>query len=357
LVAILVTPLVAAFADRRDRRVRTLSLALAGTGLCLLAVALPDSFVMLLPVVVILALVSGPAGPLGDSLVATMAARNRLAFGQMRFWGSLSWALSATLGGVLWQASGFFLMFPLAALLYLATSQVARLLPEERSPEARTHQPLHVVLRDRRLGVLMIATFALGLSISMAQTFAGVYLDRLSGQMLVGLFTGVGALTELPMMHWSEGIMRRLGGTGALILAYALFATAYLGLALLTAPLLLLGIALIRGFGFGLFSPTNVRLVAGWAPPGLSSTYQGLMNASLWGLAPLLAGLLGGVIYDTLGPTALFLTCAAAAIMAAIVVGVARLAGVFKQPDDYAEGAEGIQPMVTGAGAERREQA
>jgi PPP family 3-phenylpropionic acid transporter len=225
-------------------------------------------------------------------------------------------------------------MFPLAALLFLATSLIARLLPEERPPEAQARRPLRVVLRDRRLSVLMIATFALGLGTSMAITFAGVYLDRLSGQLLVGLFAGAAAVAELPVMHWSEGIMRRLGGPGALILAYALFAGSYLGLALLTAPLLLLGMALIRGFGFGLFTPANVGLVAGWAPPGLSSTYQGLISASLWGLAPLVAGPLGGVIYDALGPAAVFLTCAGAAALAALVVALAYLGGVFKRPDE-----------------------
>jgi PPP family 3-phenylpropionic acid transporter len=349
LVALLVTPAVAALADRRSRRVRTLSLALAGTALCLLALPLPGSFATLLPVVVVLALVSGPVNPLGDSVIAAMAAHNRLAFGKLRFWGSLSWALVATLGGALYQEAGFSLMFPLAALFFLATSLIAGLLPEERPSEAQAQRPLRMVLRDRRLSVLMIATFALGLSTSMAMTFAGVYLDRLSGQFLVGLFAGAAAAAELPMMHWSEGIMRRLGGPGALVLAYALFGSAYLGVALLTAPLLLLGMALIRGFGLGLFTPTNVRIVAGWAPPGLSATYQGLMSASLWGLAPLVAAPLGGVIYDALGPTALFLTCVAAAALAALIVVLAHLGGVFKRPDEYSEEA---QPVVTTVGTD-----
>src|SRR5690349_16462975 len=76
LVALMVTPAVAALADRRDWRVRTLSLALIGTALCLLVVPLPDSFGALLPIVVILALVLGPVAPLADSLIAVMAARN-----------------------------------------------------------------------------------------------------------------------------------------------------------------------------------------------------------------------------------------------------------------------------------------
>ena len=69
-------------------------------------------------------------------------------------------------------------------------------------------------------------------------------------------------------------------------------------------------------------------------------------SASLWGMAPLVAGLLGGVIYDTLGAVAVFLTCAAAATLAALVVALARFGGVFKKPDEYAGE---VQPTVTGA--------
>ena len=130
----------------------------------------------------------------------------------------------------------------------------------------------------------------------MATTFSSIYLNRLSGQFLVGLFTGVAAVSEVPMMHWSERIMRRLGGPQTLVLAYLLLAGSYLGLALITEPAVLLGIALLRGLGFGLLAPTVVRLVAGWAPPGRAATYQALLNAVLWGLAPLIAGPLGGVI-------------------------------------------------------------
>ena len=107
--------------------------------------------------------------------------------------------------------------------------------------------------------------------------------------------------------------------------------------------------ALVRGFGLGLFTPTNVRLVANWAPPGLSSTYQGLISASLWGLGPLVASLLGGVTSDVLGPAAVFLTCAGSAALAALIVGLAHLGGVFKQPDECTEKA---RRAVTPAGTE-----
>jgi MFS family permease len=178
---------------------------------------------------------------------------------------------------------------------------------------------------------LLAGTFVLGLGMTMSSTFASVYLNQLSGQFLVGLFTGLSAVCELPMMHWSERVMRRLGGPATLILSYGLMGGSYLGLALITEPTVVLGAAILRGLGFGLFVPATVRLVASWAPPERSATYQALVNAALWGLAPLLAGPLGGVIYDAAGPPVVFMGATGAAVLAAMILILAQAGGVFKK--------------------------
>jgi MFS family permease len=88
-------------------------------------------------------------------------------------------------------------------------------------------------------------------------------------------------------------------------------------------------VAFLQGLGFGLFLPTTVRLFADWAPAEWSSTSQGILSAGLWGLAPLIAGPLGGIIYDNVGPTALFLASAGVIVLAGLVLVLAQLASVF----------------------------
>jgi PPP family 3-phenylpropionic acid transporter len=176
---------------------------------------------------------------------------------------------------------------------------------------------------------VLLATLALGIAMSSVYTFSGIYLDGIGGQSLVGLFAGVMAASELPVMHWSERIMRRMGGPQTLILAYAFFGTGYLGLTFIHWPPLLLGVALLQGLGFGLFLPTTVRLFAEWAPVEWSSTSQGILSASLWGLAPLVASPLAGLIYDSAGPAAVFLASVGAIVLAGLVLFLAQLAGIF----------------------------
>jgi PPP family 3-phenylpropionic acid transporter len=334
LVALLAAPSLAALADRRGWQVRMLSLGLAGMALGLLALPLAPSFVLLLGVSVALAVVGSPIMSIADGLIAQMAARRDLSYGRMRLWGSVSWVVLPTLGGAIWQQVGLVLMFPLASLLFLATVPIVQAFDKERPRTTPPPLSLGVLARDGRLRIVLVGTFVLGLGMTMSSTFSSIYLNQLSGQFLVGLFTGVSAVSELPMMNWSERVMRRLGGPRTLVLAYALMGGSYLGLALLTQPALLLGAAILRGLGFGLFVPTTVRLVANWAPPERSATYQALVNAALWGLAPLIAGPLGGVIYDVAGPPMVFVAATAAAALAGLILILAQAGGVFKKTPD-----------------------
>lgn len=329
LMALLAGPGLSALADRRGWRVRFLILSLAGTALALLAVPLPASFAGLLPVVALLAVMGSATIPVADSLIARTAARRGLSYGKMRLWGSVSWAVVAVACGILWQQTGFFLMFPIASLLFLATIFSASRLEEERPSESQARLPLRRVVSDNRLRVVLLATLGLGIAMSAVYTFLGIHLDGIGGQSLVGLYAGVMAISELPVMHWSERITRRLGGPQTVVLACASFGVAYLGLAFIQWPPLLLLMAVLQGQGFGLFVPTIIRLFAEWSPAEWSSTSQGILSAGLWGLAPLIASPLGGLIYDSAGPMALFLTSVGAVVFAGLALVLAQLAGVF----------------------------
>jgi PPP family 3-phenylpropionic acid transporter len=327
LVALLLAPALTSLADRRGWQLGLLRLGLAGTAGGLLLLPLTPSFAALLVVSAALAVMSSPVIPLADGLIAQIAARRDLSYGKMRLWGSVGWVIVPTLGGILWQQVGLVAMFPVAALFLLATIPLVGQLGDTAPSETPTSRPPSRPGGDRRFLLVLVGCFLFGLGLSTSVTFAAIYLAGVGGQTLVGGFSGLAALSEVPVMQGSERIMRRLGGPRTLLLACLMMAGAYLVLALVAHPILLLGAALLRGVGFGLFTPTIIRLIAGWAPPGRTATYQGWLNAALWGLAPLVAGPLGGTIYDAAGAPAVFLIATGAAGLAGLVLVLAQRGG------------------------------
>jgi PPP family 3-phenylpropionic acid transporter len=230
--------------------------------------------------------------------------------------------------GVLWQQIGFGLMFILTSLLFLPLVWLANLLEEGPVIDKEVRPPLTALARDRGLVVILGASFLVGLSIGVTVAFEGLYMDYLGGsKLLLGLLPGLAALTEISTMYYGGLVAQRLGGTRTLLLAYGLLGCAFLGYALASMPEMLLLFAVMKGLGFGLFFVTTVRLVVERAPDAWSSTAQAALIAAMFGLAPLIAGPLGGMVYDSLGPSAVFLGGSVAVGLAAFVLALAAARG------------------------------
>jgi PPP family 3-phenylpropionic acid transporter len=329
LMTLVYAPPLSALADRRRRRVPLLRRLIVGLILTFFLLGFARTFFALALLMALLSLFLSPIVPIADSLIAQMSVRYRLNYGSMRLWGSFGFAVMAISCGALWQQVGFGPMFILTSLVFLPLVWLANLLEEGPLIDEEARPPLTALARDRGLVVILGASFLVGLSIGVAVAFEGLYIDYLGGsKLLLGLLPGLVALTEMATMYYGGLIAQRLRGTRTLLLAYGLLGCAFLGYALVSMPEMLLLFAVMKGLGFGLFFVTTVRLVAERAPEAWSSTAQAALIAAMFGLAPLIAGPLGGLVYDSLGPSAVFLGGSAAVGLAALVLVVAAARGV-----------------------------
>ncbi|MCI0581223.1 MAG: MFS transporter [Chloroflexi bacterium] len=320
---------LSALTDRQRSRVPVLRGLIAGFALTFFLIGLARTFAALALLMTLLALFLSPIIPIADSLIARMSARHGLHYGSMRLWGSFGFATIAIACGALWQRLGFDPMFVLGSLMLLPVTWLAGFLEEGPAVASHDRPPLTALGRDRGLLIILGTSFLIGLSLGLAIVFEGIYMDYLGGsKLLLGLLPGLAALSELPTMHYSGLMARRLGNIRTLLLAFALLGTAFLGYALAGTQEVLLIFAVIRGLGFGLFYVTTVRLVTERTPEAWSSTTQAALIAGAFGLAPLIAGPIGGAIYDALGPTAVFAAGSAAVALAALLLVSAAARGI-----------------------------
>lgn len=220
-------------------------------------------------------------------------------------------------------------MFVLGGMAFVPMIRIAGMLEEEPGVEQQARGPASDLARDLGLVAILVATFLVGISLGLAITFEGIYMDYLGGgQLMVGMFAGFSALGELPTMQYGKLIVQRLRGSKTPLLAYGLMGGAFLGYVLVRTPWMLLILAVVKGFGFGLFFTTTVRVVNERAPAEWSATAQALMTVGMFGLAPLIAGPLGGVVYDAVGPPAVFIGGCIAVGLATLVLLFATVRGV-----------------------------
>lgn len=324
---LLATP-ISTLADRRGWRVRIVQVALIGLGVVIFLLRFPTTFGALALLILPLAVFTTPTMSISDGLIARMARRYHLNYGGMRLWGSFGFAISALISGGIWQRLGFKPMFLVSSMLCLPLIWTTGKLEEGPTIEKDGRKPVGELLRDTGLVMLLLATFLAGISNSLSMTFEGVYVRSIGGgNFLIGMMIAFAAFSELPAMFYSQRIAQRLRGTNTLLLAYGFTTSAYLGYILVSNPSLLPIFSILKGLGYGLNFTTVVRLLTERTPDEWSSTAQSLMAMGWMGLAPLVAGPIGGFIHDAISPAAVFGLGVLAVVIAAVVVLFASIRG------------------------------
>ena len=323
------TPL-SSLADRKRWRARMAQITLLGVAVIFFFMQFPRSFAGVAWLMLPMALFFSPVMSLADSLIARMAQRRGLNYGSMRLFGSIGFATSALIFGAIWLRVGFKPMFTVGSLLLIPLIWVTGQLEEGAARDPQERAPLTQLFRDTGLVLLLMGTFLAGIANGLSMTFEGIYVTSLGGtSFLIGLMSAFAAYSELPTMLYGQRIGLKLRGANAVILAFGLSTCAYLGFVLLPNPNIMPIFSVLKGLGFGLFFTNTVRLITERAPAEWASTAQSLMTVGMFGLAPLIAGPLGGWIHDAISPSAVFALGALALVVAALVLGLGEMRGKF----------------------------
>ncbi len=307
LFALVVAPTLSALADRRGWRLRLLQISLAGWAAVLLVYPFLTSFTAFLLLVIVESTMRSPSLPIADGVIARMATRHRLNFGDMRLWGSFGFAAVSILSGMVWQQVGYRTMFLAAAVAMLPALFISRKLEEGELAVTNGRRSILFLAQDKGLVILYVSAFLLGMAMFSTFIFGGVFISQLGGsETHIGLLFGLSALTEVPIMRRSGAIIRWLQGPQTLLLAMFTLAIALLGFALAWSPIVLIIAGAVKGVGYGLLIVVMVQLLNERAPEGWNSTAQSVFQAAFLGLAPLLTSALSGYIYDVWGGDLLF---------------------------------------------------
>ncbi len=307
LFAFGVAPSLSSLADRRGWRLRLLQVSLVGWAAVLILYRFPTSFAVFLLLVIVESVMRSPSLPIADGVIARMATRHRLNYGDMRLWGSFGFAAVSILSGMAWQRVGYSNMFLAAAVAVLPALFVAGKLEEGELAQGNGRRSVLVLAQDKGLVIIYTTAFLLGMALFSTFVFGGVFVTQLGGnETHIGLLFGLSALAEVPIMRQSGAIIKRLKGPQTLLLAMALLAVSMLGYALAGSPTALIVFSVIKGAGYGLLFVVMVQLLNERAPLGWTSTAQSVFQAAFLGLAPLLTSTLNGYIYDRWGPSLLF---------------------------------------------------
>jgi MFS transporter, PPP family, 3-phenylpropionic acid transporter len=319
VMQIVAGPLWGVLADAL-RLPRLLPAVIVGTLIPVALLGQATSFVPIFVLALVQSLFNVAVSPLADSATLAMLGDERERYGALRVWGAVGWGVSTVAAGWLVDRLGLSVIFWAYPLTGLLAALAALGMPRAQIPPvAGLARSAGLLLRDRRWLRFLASALLIGCSGALVHGFLSLYLEDLGANAeQIGLAYLVASVSELPVMALSPLVLRRWGARPLLVTAGLAYAVRMAIFAAAPGPGWVLGAQLLHGLCFAAMWTGGVVEAQRLAPPGLEATAQSLFGMATFGLAVVLANLIGGVVYRDYGFGALFGAAAVLALVGAL---------------------------------------
>jgi PPP family 3-phenylpropionic acid transporter len=311
-------------ADVRLGRSRTLQLCAIGGGAAILALLLPWPAAFVIAILFALYWIFESSWqPLVDAItVNALAGRD---YGRVRLLASLSFAVASVLAGFLYNLTGYGAAPVLAALAALAMALTAAWVPDVKRADLAEHArraghapsagsrasrsgSTGVAMRVApRLWLVLMAVALLFVGVIGGFTFLPLRIEALGGSASdIALSSGGAAAAEIPSMLVAAAVARRIGLRGMFVGSALIYAVCLAAWTVSEAPIAIIVARTFSGIGFAGVTVSLVMTIAVLLPPDLQATGQSLFQTVGFGISAIVANILGGILYDSLGHAAVF---------------------------------------------------
>jgi PPP family 3-phenylpropionic acid transporter len=329
-IRIVAMPVWGHVADTRTGRKRALQLGLIGMVVFAVVASVLDSFVGVAFGAVGIALAMAASGPNIDALALVQLGDERMTeYGRIRGWESLSYATACLLFGWLLEIHGVTLALPLyagagALMLVWTTVSVRPDRPHEPVRHGRLGAVGAVFRAAPRFWGFLAATLLVWTGFNGAWNFVGLKIVGAGGgPLLIGVGTALGGFAEVGVMRLSPRLHRRFGLRKVYAIGCLVYALGFLLWGVIDDPTVVSVLAVLEGVGFSLLFTTSILVVGKLLPSSLYSSGNSLASMVGFGIGPIIGGGLGGIVYERLGSTTLFVGASIAALLGGVAAMLA----------------------------------
>ena len=336
-------------ADRKWSPERMVVLASGGAAAAALFLNLPGVVTVAL-VVVTVSLIRSPFMLLDPIALRRLRQARRTDYARIRLRTSAGWAASSVATGALLQGIGLRLIpYLYAPLTFLFGAWVWRALkPTPLDPRpAANPQTKRLPKIPLAFAGFLVSCFLLGASLAATQNFLTLQIDFLGGgAFLIGAAAGFQALTEIPTMAYTSVLTRLLGHRLLFVIGCGIYLVIFIAWAFVSVALTVALLKLVAGVAFALTFVAAVMIANDLVPSHLRATGQALMKSVLFGVAPILGSLGGGIVYEAFGPRVMFLAATVVVAAAGLTALVAVPARTRTSADDVPVPAPEVAPAI-----------
>ncbi|AOZ93180.1 MFS transporter [Paenibacillus crassostreae] len=313
-VSLFANPFWRSWGDRVYNMKRIIILMLIGTVLLLQFVFQANTYPMVYFMMILFFFFQTPIFSHSNSLILGYIQDTSHQFGSFRMWGSIGWAITAIVAGLILDLTGISgvpILFTL--LLILAIGAVLFLPPLHRTSHTPT---LHLrgfsnILTHRYFLTFILLGVLVSIPNAMNNTFMSLYISEIGGsKWMIGLAVFLSSFFEMGFfMLFDRFVKRRITWLfGCLALVSLLFSLRWLLMAEATLPLEVAAIQVLHCVTFGGFFYVGTQLTMLLIPRPYRATGQAVYTLSWSGIAGVLGAFIGGWLFQSFGAESMYTT-------------------------------------------------
>lgn len=265
-----------------------------------------------------------------DALAIAASASDMQRWGRARVWGAVGWGIMHVVFGPIMDKYGFVVNFVAFGICLAAFGGTLIKMP---SACGTVHTEVNVsaaLAIFRKNWNFLVNLVFLGAGFSMVEGMLFLLLVKMEASVFIcGLSVGVTVVFELPIFHYAQPILDRLGVRRMVLLAQAAWVLRAAYYAMMPSAWMVILIEPLHGVTFALAWTAATRHMANRGA-GLEATSQALMNLCFMGLGSFLGLTVGGWLFERFDHMAYALF--------AVVIGVSGVVYAFLSRGDPEQG-------------------
>lgn len=229
-------------------------------------------------------------------------------YGLTRGMGSLGYAITAVILGVLLDRFDYNLIFYFHLVLQLGAVAFCFILedipttPEHESEPLKLKVLLKSIKESRMFICFLVSTILVFTGFRAAFTFYPLLLSQKGGgNSELGMALFIMCICEIPILLISKRLLLKFKDTTLILISMSFFVLRIALHIVVSSALGLVWIQAMQGLSYALFLPASIYYINRISPKGLNSTYITIATAGYMGIGSILGSMLGGVIIERMG--------------------------------------------------------
>ena len=323
LVGIIAQPIWGYVTDKHLTKRKTLLISSIFCAILALNFHIARSYAYILTSVFLLVIFQSVTSPMCDACsYETIDSTNAFSFGQVRFLGSVGFAVISLLLGRIIQRTNLNISFIFYSVFYMLTAYlVFGIRTTGRSAISRPSlKDVLSIIRQYRFLLFILSVLLFNIGLGANSSYISVLVSETGGSTaIIGFVWFVVAMSEIPGFFFGGGLQRRFGELNLYILAAGLYVVRFFLCSLKQSYITVIAIQLFQGISYPLYLLGAMQYVYSAVPQNLQASGITILASLGFGLGSFIGNLGGGMLVENYGIYFLYRILSAACALSLFV--------------------------------------